>query len=79
MGKKLFICHTFRSDNDTQYAVLADNSEEAKKIVVNFVNKHYEPFTPPYTVPYSSDDIGIMDVESVKQSMIAENSSLEVL
>ena len=90
MDKKLFICHVFGSDID--YAVLADTTEEAKKIVTDFVNKHYcknlyensatanfEVSSPPYRAQYTINNIVVMDVENVKQNMIDENKMLEVL
>jgi hypothetical protein len=79
MDKKLFICFIiFSSNAGTNYAVLANNAEEAKKIVVDFINKQYKS-NPPYTVPYTTDDIGFMDVEGLKQIMIDNQETLKVL
>ena len=75
--KKIFICHVYGINNE--YSVLAKDYEEAKKILVDFLNKTYEPFNPPYTIPYNNADIYCMDIESIKEDMIKENNEIEVL
>ena len=76
--KKIFICHDiYRKDNE-EYSILAKDAEEAKKILVDFLNKTYESY-PPYTLPYDNNDIYCMDIESIKEDMIKENNEIELL
>lgn len=75
--KKIFICHVYGTNNE--YSILAKDDEEAKKILVDFLNKTYGPFNPPYTIPYNNADIYCMDIESIKEDMIKENNEIEVL
>ena len=74
--KKIFICHVYRMNNE--YSILAKDAEEAKKILVDFLNKTYESY-PPYTLPYDNNDIYCMDIESIKEDMIKENTEIELL
>ena len=74
--KKIFICHTYRMDNE--YSILAKDDEEAKKILVDFLNKTYESY-PPYTLPYDTNDIYCIDNKSIKEDMIKENNVIELL
>ena len=74
--KKIFICHVYRINNE--YSILAKDAEEAKKILVDFLNKTYESY-PPYTLPYDNNDIYCMDIESIKEDMIKENTEIELL
>ena len=76
-NKKIFICHVYGVDNE--YSILAKDDEEAKKILVDFLNKTYKPFNPPYTIPYNNADIYCMDIESIKEDMIKENNEIELL
>lgn len=75
--KKIFICHVYGMDNE--YSILAKDDEEAKKILVNYLNIAYGPFNPPYTIPYDKNDIYCMDIESIKEDMIKENNEIELL
>ena len=76
--KKIFICSV--KGMNTNYSVLANSSNEAKKMVVEFVNKTYKGnFNHPYIIPYSEIDIYCMDVESIKEDMIKENNEIELL
>ena len=76
-NKKLFICSV--GGIDTDYSVLANDSDEAKKMMVKFINKIYGPFDPPHIVPYDESDIYCMDIESIKEDMIKNNNDIEVL
>ena len=76
-NKKLFICSV--GGMHTYYAVLANNSDEAKKMMVKFINKLYEPFNPPHTIPYDESDICFIDTEGLKEIMIKNNTEIEVL
>lgn len=76
-NKKIFICHVYGMDNE--YSILAKNDEEAKKILVDHLNKIYGPFNPPYIIPYDKTDIYCMDIESIKEDMIKENNEIELL
>ena len=76
-NKKIFICRVIGMSNE--YSVLAKDTEEAKKILVNYLNKTYGPFNPPYTIPFNKTDIYCMDVESIKEDMIKENNEIELL
>ena len=76
-NKKLFICSV--KGLDTDYSVLANDSDEAKKMMVKFVNKTYGPFDPPHIVPYDESDIYFIDAESLKEHMITNNTEIEVL
>ena len=76
-NKKIFICHVYRMNNE--YSILAKNDEEAKKILVKYLNKTYGPFNPPYTIPYDKTDVYCMDIESIKEDMIKENNVIELL
>jgi hypothetical protein len=64
---------------DTDYSVLANDSDEAKKMMVKFINKTYGPFDPPHIIPYNESDIYFIDAESLKEHMIANNTEIEVL
>ena len=76
--KKLFICSV--KGMNTNYSVLANDSNEAKKMVVEFVNKTYRGnFNHPYIIPYNEADIYCMDIESIKEDMIKESNEIEVL
>ena len=75
--KKIFICHVYGMNNE--YSILAKNDEEAKKILVNYLNIAYGPFNPPYTIPFNKTDIYCMDIESIKEDMIKENNEIELL
>ena len=76
-NKKIFICHVYGMNNE--YSILAKNDEKAKKMLVNYFNKTYGPFNPPYTIPYDKNDIYCMDIESIKEDMIKENNEIEIL
>ena len=76
--KKIFICHVCDMDNE-EYSILAKDDEEAKKILVNYLNETYGPFNPPYTIPYDKNDIYCMDIESIKEDMIKENNEIKLL
>ena len=76
--KKIFICHVCDMDNE-EYSILAKDDEEAKKILVNYLNETYGPFYPPYTIPYDNNDIYCIDIESIKEDMIKENNEIELL
>ena len=76
-NKKIFICHVYGMNNE--YSILAKNDEEAKKILVDYLNKTYGPFNPPYTIPFNKTDIYSLDVESIKEDMIKEDHEIEVL
>ena len=76
-NKKIFICHVYGMDNE--YSILAKDDEEAKKILVDFLNKTYGPFNPPHTIPYNNADIYCMDIESIKEDMIKRNNVIELL
>lgn len=76
-NKKIFICHVYGMDNE--YSVLAKNDIEAKKIVVKHLNETYGPFNPPHIIPYDITDVYCMDIESIKEDMIKENSEIEML
>ena len=52
--KKIFICHVYGMNNE--YSILAKDDEEAKKILVDFLNKTYGSFNLPYTIPYNRTD-----------------------
>ena len=76
--KKIFICSV--KGMDTNYSVLANSSNEAKKMVVEFVNKTYKGnFNHPYIIPYSETDIYFIDAEGLKEHMITNNTEIEVL
>ena len=76
--KKLFIC-SMKGMNKT-YSVLANNSNEAKKMVVESVNKTYRGnFNHPYITPYSETDIYFIDTECLKEHMINNNNEIESL
>ena len=75
--KKIFICHVYGMDNE--YSILAKDDDECKKIMVNYLNNTYRPFTPPYTVPFNNSDVYCMDIESIKEDMIKENNEIELL
>lgn len=75
--KKIFICQVRGINNE--YSVLAKDSEEAKKIMVKYVNETYGPFNPPHIVPYDKTDIYCLDVESIKEDMIKENNEIGLL
>lgn len=64
---------------DNEYSILAKNDEEAKKILVDYLNKTYGSFNPPYIIPYDKNDIYCMDIESIKEDMIKENNEIELL
>ena len=76
-NKKIFICHVCGMDNE--YSILAKDDEEAKKILVDYLNKTYGPFDPPHTVPYNNGDIYCINIESLKEDMIKENNEIEFL
>ena len=77
-NKKIFICRVIGINNE--YSILAKNDEEAKKILVGYLNKTYGPFNPPYTIPFNKTDIHcMMDIESIKEDMIKENNEIELL
>lgn len=76
-NKKIFICHVCGMDNE--YSILAKDDEEVKKLLVDYLNKTYGPFNPPYTIPFNKTDIYCMDIESIKEDMIKENTVIEVL
>jgi len=76
-NKKIFICHVGGMDNE--YSILAKDNEEAKKILVNYLNTSYGPFNRPYTIPYDKNDIYCMDIEHLKEDMIKENNEIELL
>ena len=76
--KKLFICSV--KGMTTNYSVLANNSNEAKKMVVELVNKTYRGnFNHQYIIPYSEADIYFIDAEGLKEHMIKNNTEIEVL
>lgn len=76
--KKLFIC-SVKGMNKT-YSVLANDSNEAKKMVVELVNKTYRGnFNHPYITPYSEADIYFIDTEGLKEHMINNNNEIESL
>ena len=74
--KKIFICHVYGMNRE--YSILAKNDEEAKKILVDYLNISYGPFNPPY-IPCDKNDIYCMDIESIKEDMIKENNEIELL
>ena len=76
-NKKIFICHVIGMRNE--YSILAKNDEEAKKILVIYLNKTYGPFNPPYTIPFNKNDIYCLDIESIKEEMIKEDNEIELL
>ena len=77
-NKKLFICSV--KGMDKNYSVLANDSNEAKKMMVEFVNKTYRNnFNHPYITPYSETDIYFIDAEGLKEHMINNNTEIEVL
>lgn len=53
--------------------------KKLKKMLVDYLNKTYGPFNPPYTIPYDKNDIYCMDIESIKEDMIKENNEIEIL
>lgn len=76
--KKLFIC-SVKGMNKT-YSVLANDSNEAKKMVVESVNKTYRGnFNHPYITPYRETDIYFIDTEGLKEHMINNNNEIESL
>ena len=75
--KKIFICHVYGMDNE--YSILAKDNEEAKKILVDYLNKTYRPFNPPHIIPFDNNDIYCLDVESIKENMIKENNEIELM
>ena len=77
-AKKLFICSV--KGMNTNYSVLANDSNEAKKMVVESVNKTYrDKFNHPYIAPYSETDIYFIDTEGLKEHMLNNNTEIEVL
>ena len=48
-------------------------------MLVDYLNKTYGPFNPPYTIPFNKTDIYCMDVESIKEEMIKEDNEIELL
>ena len=77
-NKKLFICSV--KGMTKNYSVLANNSNEAKKMMVEFVNKTYrDNFNHPYITPYSETDIYFIDTEGLKEHMLNNNTEIEVL
>ena len=76
--KKLFICSV--KGMNKNYSVLANDSNEAKKMVAEFVNKTYRGnFNHPYITPYNEADIYFIDAEGLKEHMINNNTELDVL
>ena len=77
-NKKLFICSV--KGMNINYSVLANDSNEAKKMVVESVNKTYrDKFNHPYIAPYSETDIYFIDTEGLKEHMLNNNTEIEVL
>ena len=77
-NKKLFICSV--KGMTTNYSVLANDSNEAKKMMVEFVNKTCrDNFNHPYITPYSETDIYFIDTEGLKEHMINNNNEIESL
>ena len=77
-NKKLFICSV--KGMTKNYSVLANNSNEAKKMMVESVNKTYrDEFNHPYIAPYSETDIYFIDTEGLKEHMLNNNTEIEVL
>ena len=76
-NKKIFICHVIGMSNE--YSILAKDTEEAKKILVKYLNKTYGPFNPPYTIPFNKTDIYFIDTEGLKEHMLNNNTEIEVL
>lgn len=76
-NKKIFICRVIGINNE--YSVLAKDDEEAKKILVDYLNKTYGPFNPPHTISFNNNDVYCMDIESIKENMIKENNEIELL
>ena len=72
--KKIFICHVYGMNNE--YSILAKDNEECKKIMVNYLNNTYRP---SHTVPFNNTDVYCMDIESIKEHMLNNNTEIEVL